>query len=125
MGKKTGNPRGRPKGAKNAHTVQREEAIANAAAETVERLGLRAFEGDAHALLMLVYKDCEQPLDLRLDAAKAAIGYEKPKLSSVDAKVDGVIGQYAAQPIPVESRDSDPVASSGGPATNGHSPGHG
>lgn len=81
------------------------------------------------------------PLDVMLEAmreaykeggAKAAMPYAKEaapylhaKLSSVDAKVDGVIGQYAAQPIPVEARDSDAVASPAGPATNGHSPGHG
>lgn len=57
--------------------------------------------------------------------AKEAAPYLHPKLSSVDAKVDGVIGQYAAQPIPVEQRDSDSVASPAGPAANGHSPGHG
>lgn len=119
MGKRTGNPRGRPRGAKNQHTVEREEAIAQAAAETVQALGLTAFEGDAHALLMLVYKDTEQPLDLRLDAAKAAIGYEKPKLSSVDASLSGAIGQYAAQPIPVEQRHSDALASSARSAADG------
>lgn len=90
-----------------------------------ETLGEGAFDGDAHTLLMAIYKDREQPLPLRLDAAKAAIGYEKPKLSSVDAKVDGVIGQYAAQPIPVEQRDSDSLAGTNGSAANGHSPGHG
>lgn len=57
--------------------------------------------------------------------AKEAAPYLHPKLSSVDAKVDGVIGQYAAQPIPVEQRDSDSLAGSNGSATNGHSPGHG
>lgn len=121
MGKRTGNPRGRPKGAKNQHTRQREKAVAEAAAETQERLGLQAFDGDAHALLMLVYKDLAQPLDLRLDAAKAAIGYEKPKLSSVDASLSGAVGQYEAQPIPVEERASDSLAGSTGSAANGHS----
>lgn len=57
--------------------------------------------------------------------AKEAAPYLHPKLSSVDAKVDGVIGQYAAQPIPVESRDSDALASAARAATNGHTPGHG
>jgi hypothetical protein len=125
MGKRTGKPRGRPRGAKNKHTRDREEQIEQTATEIAEALGLNGFDGDAHALLMLVYKNASIPMDLRLDAAKAAIGYEKPKLSSVDAKVDGVIGQYAAQPIPVEQRDSDSVAGSSGPAANGHSPGHG
>ena len=51
-------------------------------------LGKDAFKGDAHALLVMVYCDPRQPIELRIDAAKAAIGYEKPKLASIDAKVD-------------------------------------
>ena len=121
-GRKTG---GRRKGTPNRMTVEREAAIELAHEQIAQVLGESAFEGDAHAMLMSVYKDTNQPLVLRIDAAGKAIGYEKPKLSSVDAKVDGVIGQYAAQPIPVEQRDSDSLASPAGPATNGHSAGHG
>lgn len=123
MGKRTGQPRGRPRGARNQHTVEREKAIEQTAAEISALLGLQGFAGDAHALLMLVYKSENTPIDIRLDAAKAAIGYEKPKLSSVDAKVDGVIGQYTA--VPTEQRDSDALASPAGSAANGHSAGHG
>ena len=47
------------------------------------------FEGDSHALLMAVYKDPENPLPIRLDAAKAAIAYEKPRLSAVEASSKG------------------------------------
>ena len=43
-----------------------------------------AFTGDAHAFLMLVYKDPRQPMELRLEAAGKAIRYEKPALASVD-----------------------------------------
>ena len=43
-----------------------------------------AFEGEAHELLMAVYKDQDLPLPIRIDAAKAAIGYEKPKLAAVE-----------------------------------------
>ena len=39
------------------------------------------FQGDAHAFLMMVYKDPSLPLALRLDAAKAAIPFEKPALA--------------------------------------------
>jgi hypothetical protein len=47
--------------------------------EVVEHaLGASAFTGDAHAFLTSVYKDQQQPLVMRIDAAKAAIGYEKP-----------------------------------------------
>ena len=51
-------------------------------------LGADAFQGDAHALLTAVYKDLSQPLGIRVEAAKAAIGYEKPRLSSVDGRVE-------------------------------------
>jgi hypothetical protein len=33
----------------------------------------------------------EQPIELRVEAAKAAIGYEKPRLAAVDAKHTGTI----------------------------------
>lgn len=108
MSKPTGNPRGRPRGAKNKHTRERLEKIERAAKEIAETIGVTAFDGDAHAFLMSVYKDQAQPLELRLDAAKAAVGYEKPKLSSVDASLSGAIGQYEAQPIPTEEREPLP-----------------
>jgi hypothetical protein len=46
----------------------------------MQRGGSRPFKGDAHAFLMMVYKDPSLPLALRLDAAKAAIPFEKPAL---------------------------------------------
>lgn len=121
-GRKTG---GRKKGTPNRITVERQAAVDHASEQIGEALGPASFEGDAHAMLMAVYKDARQPLVLRIDAAGKAIGYEKPKLSSVNAKVDGVIGQYEAQPIPVEQRDSDSLASPGGPAVGGDPAGHG
>jgi type II secretory pathway component PulM len=45
------------------------------------------FHGDAHALLMTVYKDLKQPIGLRMEAAKAALPYEKPRLASIENKV--------------------------------------
>ena len=48
-----------------------------------------AFEGDAHALLMWVYKDPTKRLAIRVDAAKAAAPYEKPRLSQIDANHTG------------------------------------
>ena len=38
---------------------------------------------------MAVYKDTTQPIDLRVLAAKAAIGYEKPWLAAVAGNVGG------------------------------------
>ena len=45
---------------------------------------------DAHSLLRMVYLDPEQPIEVRIDAAKAAIGYELPKLNAIDARIDAV-----------------------------------
>ena len=83
MSVRTGNPRGRPKGARNKRTEKRERE-AKRAAEAIEAVIPEAFAGDAHAFLMTVYKDPMQPLANRLDAAKTAIRYELPTLSPVE-----------------------------------------
>jgi hypothetical protein len=119
MGAATGNARGRPKGAKNKRTAEREQEMEKAAQQIMSVLGEGAFTGDAHALLVAIYKDPNQPLKARLNAAIAAIGYEKPRLSSIEATLDGTLGTYTA--IPVEARHSDAVASTNGTAANGHS----
>jgi len=121
-GKKTG---GRKKGTPNRITQAREAAVEEVKEQIEEVLGPAAFTGDAHALLMAIYKDTTQSIVVRLDAARAAIGFEKPKLSSIDAKLDGTIGTYEATPIPVEARDSDALASSAGSATDSDTTGHG
>jgi len=38
----------------------------------------------------MVYLDPAQPIEVRIDAAKAAIGYELPKLNAIDARIDAV-----------------------------------
>ena len=87
-GSKPGERRGgRRRGTKNRHTVARELALADAAAKITGALGTDKFEGDAHALLVSVYKNTAQPIGLRVQAAKAAIGYEKTRLTAGDAKV--------------------------------------
>lgn len=83
MGIRTGKPRGRPSGAKNLRTEER-EVFMQRASEAIEATLKDAFLGDAHAFLMTVYKDVGQPIERRIDAAKAAVAYEKPKLASVD-----------------------------------------
>lgn len=87
MGTKTGNPRGRPKGARNRRT---EETVRRMQETAVALDGIlpESFKGDAHAFLMAVYKDTTNTLKDRLAAAQAAIGYEKPKLGSVDVKAE-------------------------------------
>jgi hypothetical protein len=54
------------------------------AAELIRTLIPDAFDGDSHALLMAVYKDPLQPLERRMEAAKAAIAYEKPRLAAIE-----------------------------------------
>lgn len=83
--------RGRPAGAKNKRTEERAQQLAAVSEQLQEALG-DCFEGDAHALLMATYKDKSLDLAQRIDAAKAAIRYEKPSLASVsmDAKVETI-----------------------------------
>jgi hypothetical protein len=83
MGTRTGQPRGRPRGSKNKRTREREAALAKAA-EALSAAIEGAFEGDAHAFLMAIYKDPSKDVQLRLDAAKAAIRYEKPALAQTE-----------------------------------------
>jgi len=90
-GAKPGERRGgRAKGRPNKRTTGLQEAQQQAAQKLAEALGESCFEGDAHALLMAVYKDKTQPIELRVDAAKAAVGYEKPRLQATEHK--GSIG---------------------------------
>lgn len=86
MGQRTGRPRGRPKGAKNKRTREREAAM-TATADKVKASIKGAFDGDAHALLMSIYKDPKCSIELRIDAAKAALRVEKPSLSAVAAHI--------------------------------------
>lgn len=87
LGKKTGG--GSRKGKPNRRTSALDRAQAESAAKIAGALGADAFEGGAHDLLMSVYKDTTRPIEQRIDAAKAAIGYERPKLASINSKVEG------------------------------------
>lgn len=82
-GFKTG---GRKPGAKNKRTLLLESAAREIIENASKIIGAEAFEGDAHAFLILIYKNPGLPLDLRVDAAKAAIRFEKPALTAVDAR---------------------------------------
>jgi hypothetical protein len=48
-----------------------------------DQLGVHCFAGDAHALLMAIYKDKRLPIELRADAAAKALPYEKPRLQAL------------------------------------------
>jgi hypothetical protein len=64
---------------------------------------------------------------LRVDTRKWLLSKLLPKRfgDSTEVNLNGLIGTYAAQPIPCEQRDSDSLAGPAGPAANGHSAGHG
>src|SRR5215467_5388116 len=81
-GFKTG---GRKKGSKNRRTLLLEDAARQAQEDAKHLLGDKTFEGDAHPLLVLTYKNEALPLAVRIDAAKAAIRFEKPVMSTVDS----------------------------------------
>jgi hypothetical protein len=68
--------------AKNKRTAEREAATKEMAAQIQNVVG-SAFEGDALVYLMSVYKDPLKPENVRIDAAKAAIRYERPALAPV------------------------------------------
>lgn len=83
-GKKTG---GRAKGTPNKRTGKFLQLRQEAAA-VLEEVIPNAFKGDAHTYLMAIYKDPSVDKAIRLDAAKAAAPYEKPKLASTEFKGD-------------------------------------
>ena len=74
---------GRVKGTPNKRTVERTEALARFQKTLAEHLGSDYFEGDALALMQSVYKNMTLPIDLRLDAAKCASHFERPRLQAV------------------------------------------
>ncbi|MBO1021455.1 hypothetical protein IPV08_15950 [Methylobacterium sp. SD274] len=100
QGRKTG---GRQKGSVNRRTAEREEAMQRAA-QTIAAVIPGAFDGDAHALLMAVYRDPAQEWQLRVQAASKAIQYEKPALSSVEAKVTATIQDVSEDDLDAQIR---------------------
>jgi hypothetical protein len=101
-GFKTG---GRKKGSKNKRTLLLEGAARQLLDDAKRILGDETFEGDAHALLMLTYKNKSLPLAVRLDAAKAAIRFEKPAMSTVDARGSIENRQYIISDKPLTAEE--------------------
>ncbi len=75
MGKRTGNPRGRPPGQPNKATAAREAEI--------KASGLTPLD-----FMLGILRDEDQPFASRFAAAQAAAPFVHPKLSSIEAKVD-------------------------------------
>jgi hypothetical protein len=98
---------GRRPGTRNRKTIRLLERLEETKTRLEELQGV-PFAGDAHDLLTQIYKDQSLPVDVRLDAAKSAIRYEKPALASEERTVKGEIGHYHA--IPVAERDAITVA---------------
>jgi hypothetical protein len=78
FGRKAG---GRKKGSLNKATVARQQAMRDAEARLAANMP-EGFAGDAHALLVAIYTDTALPIELRLDAAKAAVRFERPVLAA-------------------------------------------
>ena len=99
-GSKPGEHRGgRQKGTPNKRTQSRELAIVEASRKIEAAVGEGAFKGDAHALLVAVYKDPSHEWELRLDAAKAAVAYEKPRLASSVLEVKNPLADLSTDAI--------------------------
>lgn len=73
---------GRQKGTQNKRNAAAAAAMV-AVGKTLAEVVPDAFAGDSHALLIAVYKNSTLPLGVRIDAAKAAIRYERPALATV------------------------------------------
>src|SRR4051812_29713738 len=83
---------GRVKGSRNKRLKEYESAREQAARLIGEVLQ-GAFEGDAHAFLMATYKNPAFELHARQDAAKAALPYEKPRLSHKDVNLKADVSE--------------------------------
>lgn len=96
---------GRQKGSKNKATIARENAIAEALRTIKNANGSGVFDGDAHALLMLVYKNENLPLDVRTRAAEAALKFERPALAAIDSRAETTVNYIVRMPEPVRDMD--------------------
>ena len=104
---------GRPAGARNKRTLAA-EVKAREVAAVIEHALDEPFLGDAHALLVAIYKDPAQPIELRIEAAGKAIRFEKPILASIEVQAEGMVRHViSAEPLPPEERDREWLAQHG------------
>ena len=99
---------GRKAGTPNKRTIERERAARDTVAKVTRAMKaaeLAPLEGDAHSLLVTVYKDRALPMELRVDAAKAAIRNEKPALAQIQAEIKGDVTAYVIGGAPMSEEE--------------------
>ena len=79
-----GNAAGRPPGVRDYRLKARDQAMADISA----RIGADHVDLDAHGFLVAVYREPALPIELRVDAAKSAIRFERPALSASNVTGD-------------------------------------
>jgi hypothetical protein len=79
------------------------------ARQTIEATTPDAFHGDAHAFLTAIYKDPQVDMPLRLDAAKAAIRFERPALAAIDAEVFQRVSATVQQKTTIDPASMTPL----------------
>src|SRR6516225_1475959 len=94
---------GRKKGTPNKQELPLARALREAR-EKAEREVAADPNCDAHSLLRMVYLDTTLPIEVRIDAAKAAIAYELPKLNAIDARIEKVSHRESADDLVVRER---------------------
>jgi hypothetical protein len=93
---------GRPIGRKNKRTAAAEAAALVVAARFKAEVPT-AFDGDGVAFLQVVYRDPGQPIEVRIDAAKAAARFERPQLAAVMTNDASNISPLGAVLIPYKA----------------------
>lgn len=106
---------GRPKGSKNKSTLAKQEAIAKAIEVMRQVFGKDEFKGDSHDLLTLIYKCPEFPFDVRVDAAKACLPYDRVRLNqntltnSEGQELSVAIVRFTDAPMPDQTEKKIPL----------------
>jgi hypothetical protein len=78
---------------------------------------------DAHATLRAIYQNPDVPLRMRLTAAVAAIGFEKPKLAAIATFKSGDdFGVHLERAIIASNAARQPMKTIEARTTNGHHP---
>ena len=84
----SGRPKGTHTGARLKSRLSPELQARAAEAVRLANGDGTTFDGDAYALLSLIYRSTDLPLSLRMRAAETAIAYERPKLAQVEMQGD-------------------------------------